>query len=151
DRYARMEDALRAAYPELTVIGTVGPFAHGRDFDRGWRFARERGIDIVDEHFYRSPQWFHQNADRYDSYDPEGPGVYLGEYAARTSTLRSALAEAALMIGMETRSDVVRLASYAPLLARTGHTAWVPDMIYFGDDEVNKTASFHVQKMFSVE
>jgi len=151
DRYARIEDALRAAYPELTVIGTVGPFAHGRDFDRGWRFARERGIDIVDEHFYRSPQWFHQNADRYDSYDPEGPGVYLGEYAARTSTLRSALAEAVLMIGMETRSDVVRLASYAPLLARTGHTAWVPDMIYFGDDEVNKTASFHVQKMFSVE
>jgi alpha-L-arabinofuranosidase len=151
DRYARIEDALREAHPELTVIGTVGPFAAGRDFERGWEFARSRGTDMVDEHFYRSPQWFHQNADRYAAYDPDGPGVYVGEYAARTSRLRSALAEAALMIGMESRSDVVRLASYAPLLARTGHTAWTPDLIYFSDDDVSLTASYHVQRMFSTE
>jgi len=151
DRYARIEDALRAAHPSLTIIGTVGPFAAGRDFERGWEFARSRGIDMVDEHFYRSPQWFHQNAERYASYDADGPGVYVGEYAARTSTLRSALAEAALMIGMEARGDVVRLASYAPLLARTGHTAWTPDLIYFTDDALALTASYHVQRMFSVE
>ena len=151
DRYARIEDALREAYPELTVIGTVGPMPFGRDFDEGWAFARSRNIDIVDEHYYRSPRWFHQNVDRYASYDRGGPGVYVGEYAARSSKLRSALAEAALMIGMEQSGDVVRLATYAPLLARTNHTAWVPDMIYFGADDVHKTASYFVQRMFSAE
>ncbi|WP_460796513.1 alpha-L-arabinofuranosidase C-terminal domain-containing protein [Microbacterium sp. GXF0217] len=150
DRYARIEDAVRARHPELTVIGTAGPFADGADFDAGWDFARERGVDIVDEHFYRAPRWFHQNVDRYASYDRGGPGVYLGEYAARSNRLRSALAEAAFLIGVERNADVVRLASYAPLLASVGRTAWTPDLIHFDAEEVLPSSSYHVQRMFSV-
>jgi alpha-L-arabinofuranosidase len=148
DRYARIEDALREAHPEITVIGTSGPATSGPDYDAGWAYARERGIAVVDEHGYQSPRWLHQNLDRYAAYDPAGPQVYLGEYAGWSSTVRSALAEAAYMIGLERNPGVVRLASYAPLLARVGHSQWTPDLIYFTADEVRPTASYFVQRAF---
>ncbi|MFF4616207.1 alpha-L-arabinofuranosidase C-terminal domain-containing protein [Nonomuraea jabiensis] len=150
DRYARIEDAVRERHPEICVIGTVGPQPFGPDFEAGWAFARARGTAMVDEHGYRNPRWFHQNVERYLTYEP-GPQVYLGEYAARSNTIRSALAEAAYMIGLERSPDVVRLASYAPLLARVGHTQWTPDLIYFTATEVLPSASYHVQRMFSGE
>ncbi|MFI7706103.1 alpha-L-arabinofuranosidase C-terminal domain-containing protein [Nonomuraea sp. NPDC049480] len=150
DRYARIEDAVRERHPEICVIGTSGPQFFGRDFEAGWAFARERGTAMVDEHGYRNPRWFHQNVDRYGAYEP-GPQVYVGEYAARSNTIRSALAEAAYMIGLERYPGVVRLASYAPLLARVGHAQWVPDLIYFTATEVLPSASYHVQRMFSQE
>lgn len=149
DRFHQIHAALRAEHPEITVIGTAGPNPFGTDFEDGWTFAREEDVAIVDEHGYRTPHWFHQNTRRFDGYDRSGPAVYVGEYAARTSRLRSALAEAAGMIGMERNADVVRLASYAPLLARVGHTQWTPDLIYFTPTEVRPSASYHVQRMFS--
>ncbi|MFC3495682.1 alpha-L-arabinofuranosidase C-terminal domain-containing protein [Glycomyces rhizosphaerae] len=151
DRYARIEDAVREAHPEITVIGTSGPCTTGPDFEAGWQYARERGVAMVDEHGYQSPRWLHQNLDRYAAYDPDGPKVYLGEYAGCSSTVRSALAEAAYMIGLERNPDVVRLASYAPLLARVGHSQWTPDLIYFTADEVRLTASYYVQRAFGTE
>ncbi|MDA1359546.1 hypothetical protein O1R50_07930, partial [Glycomyces luteolus] len=151
DRYARIEDAVVAAHPEITVIGTTGPQPFGPDYEAGWAYARERGTPMVDEHGYQVPRWFHQNIDRYESYDPAEAKVYIGEYAARSSTVRSALAEAAYMIGLERRPEVVKLASYAPLLARVGHTQWVPDLIYFTAEDVLPSASYHVQQMFGAE
>lgn len=150
-RCATIEDAVRERYPDLTIIGTAGPLPFGLDFEAGWEFARERGTDVVDEHAYRSPRWFHQNIDRYAAYSRDEPAVYFGEWAARTNTVRSALAEAAFMVGMERNSDVVRLASYAPLLARMGGTQWVPDLIYFDADRVYPSASCYVQQAFAAE
>ncbi|GAB6937975.1 alpha-L-arabinofuranosidase C-terminal domain-containing protein [Isoptericola variabilis] len=149
DRFVPIHDALRAEHPEITVIGTSGPQLTGRDFDAGWAMAREQGVAVVDEHGYRTPHWFHQQVDRYDAYDRTGPAVYVGEYAARSTRLRSALAEAAWMVGLERNGDVVRLASYAPLLARVGGTAWQPDLLYFTATDVRPTASYHVQRMFA--
>ncbi|SDD69976.1 alpha-L-arabinofuranosidase C-terminal domain-containing protein [Glycomyces harbinensis] len=151
DRYARIENALREAHPDITVIGTTGPATSGPDYEAGWAYARERAIAVVDEHGYQSPRWLHQNLDRYGAYDPEGSKVYLGEYAGASSRIRSALAEAAYMIGLERTPGVVRLASYAPLLARVGHSQWTPDLIYFTADEVRLTASYHVQQAFGAE
>jgi len=151
DRYARIEDAVRAAYPGLTVIGTSGPQPAGPDYEAGWAYARERGTPFVDEHGYQIPRWFHQNIDRYQAYDPDEAKVYIGEFAARSNKIRSALAEAAYMIGLERRPEVVRLASYAPLLARVGHMQWEPDLIYFTADEVRPSASYYVQRGFGTE
>lgn len=151
DRYARIEDAVIAAHPEITVIGTSGPQPAGPDYEAGWAYARERGTPMVDEHGYQIPRWFHQNTDRYQAYDPAEAKVYIGEYAARSNKVRSALAEAAYMIGLERRPEVVKLASYAPLLARVGHTQWEPDLIYFTADEVRPSASYFVQRGFGEE
>ncbi|PTY07100.1 alpha-N-arabinofuranosidase [Opitutaceae bacterium EW11] len=151
ERFKLIQEAVKARYPGIQVVGTAGPFPSGEDFDQGWQFAREQKVDVVDEHYYQSPEWFWENLARYDRYDRKGPRVYVGEYAAherdRRNTLRSALAEAAGFTGFERNGDVVALASYAPLLARRGHTQWTPDMIYFTATDVVLTANYYVQQM----
>jgi alpha-L-arabinofuranosidase len=154
ERFKMIYEAIRAQHPEIVVIGTVGAASDGPEFNRGWAFARPIGVPMLDEHFYRPPEWFWANQHRYDDYDRNGPKVYAGEYAAhekdRRNTLRSALAEAAGCIGFERNGDVVRLASYAPLLARRGHTQWTPDMIYFNGTDVYPSINYQVQRLFSL-
>ena len=152
ERFKLIHDALRAKHPEIVVIGTSGPFPDGEDFDQGWAFARQEKVALVDEHYYRSPQWFWDNLARYDSYDRQGAKVYVGEYAAhesdRRNTLRTALAEAAYLTSLERNGDLVHLASYAPLLARRQHTQWTPDLIYFNDTAIFPSLNYTVQKLF---
>lgn len=152
ERFQLIHDAVKAKHPEITLIGTSGPFPDGEDFEKGWQIARELKVAMVDEHYYRPPQWFWDNLTRYDTYDRTQSKVYVGEYAAhdekRRSTLRSALAEAAFLTSLERNGDVVTLASYAPLLARRGHTQWTPDMIYFNATQVFPTINYTVQQLF---
>lgn len=153
ERFQMIFDAVKEKHPEIVVIGTVGPAPDGRDFEAGWRFASELRVPMVDEHYYKPPQWFWDNLQRYDNYDRAKSKVYLGEYAAhdggRRSTLRSALAEAACLTSLERNGDVVQFASFAPLLARRGHTQWSPDLIYFNSTEVFPTINYYVQQLFS--
>lgn len=153
ERFKMIYEAIKAKHPEIVVIGTSGPFAGGEDFDNGWAFARELDLAMVDEHYYVSPQWFWDNLNRYDGYDRNSAKVYVGEYAAhdrdrRRNTLRSALAEAAGLTSFERNGDIVHFTSYAPLLARRGHTQWHPDLIYFNGTEVFLTANYYVQQLF---
>ena len=48
-------------------------------------------------------------------------------------TLFNAIAEAAFMTSLEHNGDIVSLASYAPLIAKEGHTQWNPNLIYFNN------------------
>lgn len=153
ERFRMIVDVLKAKHPEIVVVGTAGPFPAGEDFDNGWAFAREQRVPLVDEHYYVSPQWFWDNLSRYERYDRAGPKVYVGEYAAHDtdksrSTLRSALAEAAGLTSFERNGDVVQFASYAPLLARRGHTQWHPDLIYFDATAIYPTLNYEVQRLF---
>ena len=148
ERFAMIHKAIKAKHPEITVIGTVGPFSSGEDFERGWKIARQLRVAMVDEHYYMPPDWFLANQHRYDTYDRMGPKVYLGEYASKGNSLFNALAEAAYMTSLERNGDVVHLASYAPLLAKTHHTQWNPDLIYFDNTSVMLTANYHVQRLF---
>ncbi len=154
ERFRMIHEVLAEKHPEIVVVGTVGPFASGEDYDKGWEFARELDLELVDEHFYMEPQWFWDNRDRYDRYDRDSAKVYVGEYAAhepdRRNTLRSALAEAVGLLGFERNGDLVQFASYAPLLARRGHTQWTPDLIYFTGTEVYPTINYQVQQLFSL-
>lgn len=154
ERFKLISDAVKAKHPEITVVGTVGPFPEGADYEAGWKFADEQRLEMVDEHGYKPPEWYWQHLTRFDAYDRNKSKVYLGEFAAhdtkRTNTLRSALAEAAYMTSLERNGDVVRLASYAPLLARQGHTRWRPDLIYFDGQRVLRSANYYVQQLFSL-
>jgi alpha-L-arabinofuranosidase len=104
----------------------------------------------VDEHYYKDPKWLMANLNRYDTYDRAQPQqVYLGEYASWGNKMKNAIAEAAYMIALERNGDVVRMASYAPLLARKNHTQWKTDMIFFDNSNLCLTPNYFVQKMFS--
>lgn len=146
-RFGEILAVLRAEHPEITVVGTVGPFPSGSDYDSGWAIARELEVPIVDEHSYKAPKWYFQNLDRFDRYDRSGPKVYVGEYGSRGNTMLCALAEAAYMMAMERNGDVVHLASYAPLLAKVGNTQWEPDLVYFDNEQVLPSLNYWVQHM----
>jgi len=152
ERFKLIYDAVREKHPEIEVIGTVGPFYEGSDYEYGWQFATELQVPVVDEHYYCSPGWFIHNPDFYDSYDRSKSKVYLGEYAShkpeRVNDMETALTIANYLTNVERNADVVKLSSYAPLLSRKGHTQWTPDMIYFDGQGVSLTTDYYVQRMF---
>lgn len=147
-RFQKFRAAIEAKYPDIEVISNSGPDDTGTTFDTAWKLNREANVDMVDEHYYNSPQWFLQNNDRYDSYDRNGPKVFLGEYASQGNAFKNALAEAAFMTGLERNADIVKLASYAPLLANEDYVQWRPDMIWFNNHASWGSASYETQKLF---
>ncbi len=153
ERYLMICKAVHEKYPEIRICGTAGPFYYGSDYEEGWRLANENKdmIALVDEHYYLSPGWFIYNQDYYDQYDRTAPHVYLGEWAAhgpgRKSTIETALSETLYYLSLERNGDVVEMSSYAPLLAKDGHTQWNPDMIYFNNTEVRPTVAYWAQMM----
>ena len=150
ERFKMIYDVVKAKHPEVTIIGTVGPAPSGEDYDLGWKFANQLAVPVVDEHFYESPDWFLKNNARYDGYDKSKSQVYIGEYASKGNTLNNALAEATFMTAIERNGDVVRMASYAPLLANLSHTSWNPNLIYFNNKTLAPTVNYYVQQLFSV-
>ena len=150
-RYEMICKAIREKYPDIQICGTVGPFHYpSSDYVEGWKFANEhRNLqDMVDEHYYESPGWFLHHLDYYDNYDRTAPKVYLGEYASKSRTQESALAEALYLCHVERNGDVVAMTSYAPLLCNTKHQNWNPDMIYFDYKQSHITPSYETQRIF---
>ncbi|AHW59500.1 Carbohydrate binding domain-containing protein [Draconibacterium orientale] len=152
ERFTMIYNAVREQYPEITVIGTVGPFYTGTDYEEGWELATKLEVPMVDEHYYQPPGWFIHNQDYYDRYDRSKSKVYLGEYAAhlpgRPNNIETALSEALYLTAVERNADVVTMTTYAPLLAKEGFTQWNPDLIYFNNEEVHPTVGYYVQKLY---
>lgn len=142
ERYALFYDAIKAKYPDMHLIA-----------DEWGGRPSSRPVEIVDEHYYSTPEFFIHNAEKYDSYDRAGHKVYVGEYAVTQGcgqgNLRAAVGEAAFMTGLERNSDVVLMASYAPLFANVNYKKWNPDLIDFDSSRVYGLPSYYVQKMFS--
>ena len=78
-----------------------------------------------------------------------GIKVFVGEYAARSNTLRAALAEAAYMTGLERNGDIVEMAAYAPLFGNLTATHWSPDLIWFNNHLSTGSINYYMQKLFS--
>ena len=114
----------------------------------------------TDHHYYNDPDWFLKNA---NYYDPENYSrtdltstrfggaipVFLGEYASFSNTLRSALAEAAYMTGLERNGDIVIMAAYAPLFGNLTATHWAPDLIWFNNHTSTASVNYYVQQIFA--
>ncbi|MEU9168318.1 alpha-L-arabinofuranosidase C-terminal domain-containing protein [Streptomyces sp. NPDC048420] len=147
-RFKEFRAAVQAKYPDIQVISNSGPDDSGTTFDTAWQLNKDAKVDMVDEHYYNSTQWFLQNNDRYDSYDRNGPKVFLGEYASLGNTFKNGLAEAAFMTGLERNADVVKLASYAPLFANEDYVQWRPDLVWFNNHASWNSANYEVQKLF---
>ena len=116
----------------------------------------------TDHHYYRDPSWFLAHADYYDedNYSRDADGmldtvygggikVFLGEYASWSNTLKSALAEAAYMTGLERNGDIVEMAAYAPLFGNLTATHWAPDLIWFNNNTSTASINYYMQKLFS--
>ena len=161
ERYVIFEKAIHEINPEIRLIGSAGPDITSERYEMAWDFYRKHEDEpgfayALDEHYYVKPQWLFDHVDFYDNYSRKIK-VFSGEYAAHpcsgmnmpyANTLEGALAEAAFMTGIERNSDVVVLASYAPLFARVGYAQWSPDMIWFDGKVAYGSPSYYVQKLY---
>lgn len=153
-RYNLIHGALKSRYPDLQCLADLSWTSAESMQDAQW--------DIQDQHYYESPRWFATRFDQYDGRDRKLPPLYLGELAVTTpdagnlrGNLRAALSEGVYLMGCERNADVVRMVSYAPLLAnvdgRTELTGSPPPwhgMIYFDGTRVFGTASYYLWKLF---
>jgi alpha-L-arabinofuranosidase len=148
DLYPYFHKAIKEKYPHIKVINSSGPFSAGGEYDRGWNSAKENKSDLVDEHYYHTPEWFLANYHRYDNFKADEPKVFLGEYASWGNTYYNALVEAAYMTGLEKNAHAVGLACYAPMLCNVDYINWKPDMIWFNNHQAYGSANYYVQKLF---
>ena len=149
ERYRKFYDAIKAKYPNIQCIGNVE--AWGTDYP-SWR--SKEPVDMLDEHYYRNPSWFMDAYKKYDNYDRRGPKIYVGEYAVtsqfgKVGNQNAALGEAVYMLGMENNSDIVAMASYAPIFVNDNASNWPTDMIHFNAHYAFGTPSYWVQNLFS--
>ncbi len=141
--YGLFYNAIKSNYPAIHLIAN----------DQG-SIPSSAPVEIEDQHYYESPATFISQATMYDSYSRSGPKVFVGEYAVTSDTgtfgsLAGALGEAAFMTGLERNSDIVLMASYAPLFANINGMQWSPNLINFDTSQVFGTPSYYVQEMFS--
>ena len=161
-RFAQFNAAIKARYPQLKVISTVG-------------FEQPEGLrvhsvkpDVLDEHYYRTVDVFLKMArGQYEKYDRRGPEIFVGEWAAYetpfepwnprsrgeppTPNLRAAIGDAAFMTQMEKNSDIVVMNCYAPMFVNVnpGARQWRPNLIGYDGLRVYGSPSYYAIKMFS--
>jgi alpha-N-arabinofuranosidase len=142
-RFAPFYDAIKAKYPAIKIIATAK--------------VTDRTPDLLDEHYYfRSAEEAEIAAHKYDDRPRGQTQVFVGEWATRipsgapTTNLKAALADAAWMTGMERNSDLVRIASYAPLFVNMnpGGMQWAGDLIGYDAMTSYGSPSYYVQKLF---
>ena len=158
DRYTKFAQVLKEKHPEIALVSAAGPSPDDTRFKFAWDKLRHLNADIIDEHSYALPEWFFDNAHRYDSYDRNGPKVFMGEYAAQSvgvvnvknrNNFECALSEAAFLTGLERNADVVRMASYAPLFAHVDAWQWTPNLIWTDNLHTLRTVNYYVQSLFA--
>ncbi len=140
-RYAQFYKTIKARYPQLQLIATT-PVTTVKP-------------DVIDDHYYRSATEFFNDTHHYDKTDRNGPKIFVGEWATREGTptpnMGAALGDAAWMTGMERNSDLIVMASYAPMLTNVnpGALQWDTDLI--GYDAVNSygSPSYYAQAIFA--
>lgn len=141
-RFAQFYDAIKAKYPKLQLIATAK--------------VSMRKPDLLDDHFYRKPQDFEKDTYHYDDHSRSGPKIFVGEWASRTSqpeptpNMSCALGDAAWMTGLERNTDLVIMASYAPLFVNVNPGAWQWRINMIGYDALNSygSPSYYAQQMF---
>lgn len=156
-------------YDGIELIYSAGPDdVAGADYLKSYEYAKDKMTDTdssfagaTDQHYYNGADWFFKNVDYYDEvnysrstadmdkYHGGRINVFLGEYASWTNKMFSALAESAYMTGLERNGDIVRMATYAPLLSSVTARHWAPDLIWFNNSSAMGSVNYYTQMLFS--
>lgn len=140
-RFDFFYQAIKEKYPELILISNHGLGGTGK-------IAK---TDMIDPHWYVNPEFFFQNTTIFDSHPRGKYDAYVGEYACNADVgggnMRAALSEAAFISGMERNGDLVKMASYAPLLENRNDRSWAVNLIWLDTDQVLGRSSYYVQQM----
>ncbi|XP_006658156.1 alpha-L-arabinofuranosidase 1-like [Oryza brachyantha] len=124
--YQKFYSAIKAAYPDINIISSCDKST----------ISPSNSADLYDVHVYTSSSDMFSRTSMFDNTPRSGPKAIVSEYAVTGSdsgkgTLVAALAEAAFLVGLERNSDVVEMASCAPLFVNDNDRRWSPDAIVF--------------------
>lgn len=142
-RFAQFAVALRKKYPQYKLIATT-PVKEKEGAEP----------DVIDDHYYKSPAEMFDLVHQYDDAPRTGPKVFVGEWATRsgspTPNMGDALGDAAWMTSLERNSDLIVMASYAPLLVNVnpGAMQWPTDLIGYDAEKSYGSPSYYAQVMF---
>jgi alpha-N-arabinofuranosidase len=140
-RFAQFYDAIKNKYPQIQIIGSMS--------------SKSRTPDLIDDHFYRNQEEFYADTHHYDKTDRKGPKIFVGEWATMEATptpnFGAALSDAAWMTGLERNSDIVVMASYAPLFVNVSPAGmqWRTNLIGYDALASYGSPSYYAQVMFS--
>jgi alpha-L-arabinofuranosidase len=140
-RYAQFYKAIKAKYPQLELIATAP--------------LKRMKPDVLDDHYYKRADEFFADVKHYDNTDRSGPKIFVGEWATRegspTTNMGAALGDAAWMTGMERNSDLIVMASYAPLFVNVnpGGMQWESDLIGYDALTSYGSPGYYAQTMFA--
>jgi alpha-N-arabinofuranosidase len=140
-RFAQFYDAIKKKYPQLQIIGSMS--------------SKSRTPDVIDDHYYRNQEEFYADTHHYDKTDRKGPKIFVGEWATMegtpTPTFGAALSDAAWMTGLERNSDIIVMASYAPLFVNVSPAGmqWRTNLIGYDALSSYGSPSYYAQVMFS--
>jgi alpha-N-arabinofuranosidase len=144
-RYKQFAEALRKRYPQYKLIATDG----------NSEYETKTDADVSDEHYYKSPADMMDLVHHYDKASRKGAKIFVGEWATRsgspTPNFGDALGDAAWMTSMERNSDLIIMASYAPLLVNVspGGMQWPTDLIGFNAATTYASPSYWAQCLFA--
>ncbi len=143
-RFNIFYNAIKAKYPQLTLISNHG---------LGNGVKNIAKTDMIDPHWYVAPDFFFKNANIFDKQPRGDYKIYVGEYAVNqgvgSGNMLAALGEAAFITGMERNSDLVTMASYAPLFENSNDRTWPVNLIWINNMQVVGRSSYYVQKMMA--
>lgn len=159
-RYAQFHDAIKARYPALKCISSIG------NEQPAAKRVHSRRPDVLDEHYYRNTESFLKDSPTFfDNYDRSGPEIFVGEWAAHetafppwdpksktlspTPNFKAAIGDAVFMAAMERASDLVTMQCYAPLFANVNGYQWRPNLIGYDALRAYGAPSYHAFKLFS--
>lgn len=142
-RYMQFYTAIKTRWPELHLVADSYYFDNVTE-----------PVELKDEHYYDTPDFFISQYGRYDNHSKSSTHVYVGEYAVTKDcgwwgNMNAAIGEAVFMQGCENNSESVTMMSYAPIFTHEENYAWRPDMIRFNSSLSYGTPSYYVQRMFS--
>ena len=152
-------NAVKEKYPKIKIISSASAASEGEEFEYSWSTINKKYSDtIADEHYYTGDNYLFEHNDRYDSYDRNGAGVFIGEYSAKSagfgtmetkSNIWTAIEEASYLTGAERNGDIVKMASYAPTFAKINANCWDINLIWFDSQQTVLTPDYYVQMLFS--
>lgn len=143
-RFELFRQAIKAAYPDMTVISSSS-------------ISRRNRGDWVDTHFYGNPSFFAGAAGRFETESERlarrSPGLFIGEFGTADSpeagTLGAAIGEACFLLGVENKPTAVKRLAYAPVLGNVGYPLRRYPLILFDNRRSVATPSYYVWQLLA--
>ncbi|GAA0159268.1 hypothetical protein LIER_38830 [Lithospermum erythrorhizon] len=141
--YLKFYSEIKSAYPDIQIVSNCDGSSQKLDHP----------ADLYDFHVYRDAKSMFSMANYFDHTMRGGPKAFVSEYAvtgneAGRGNLLAAVAEAGFLIGLERNSDVVEMASKAPLFVNVNNQGFNPDAIVFNSWQSYGTPSYWMQHLF---